>query len=75
MPVRIKVFGSVEDERVFSSVAFLKSKVRNRLVDHLPLVVNIFGERHLTLANFPFDKCIADWEANKTKRGRYGMHQ
>jgi hypothetical protein len=69
------VLGSVEDEQVFSIVAFLKTKVRNRLVDHLPLVVNIFGQTHLTLENLPYDKCIADWEANKKKRGRHGMHQ
>jgi hypothetical protein len=35
----IHVLGSVEDERTFSSVSFLKSKLRNSLDVHLQLVV------------------------------------
>jgi hypothetical protein len=37
------VLGSVEDERCFSNLKFLKSCQRNRLGKHLPLVVRMFG--------------------------------
>jgi hypothetical protein len=37
------VLGSVEDERTFSSLKFLKSHLRNRLEDKLPLVVRMHG--------------------------------
>ena len=69
------MLSSVENERVFSIVAFLKTRICNRLIDHLPLVVNLFGQRHLILENLPFDKFIVDWEVSKRKRGRYAMHQ
>lgn len=36
------VLGSVEDERCFSSLKFLKSNFQNRLNPHLPMVVRIF---------------------------------
>jgi hypothetical protein len=39
--VVIHVLGSVEDERLFSSVAFLKSKLRASLDEHLQVVVGM----------------------------------
>jgi hypothetical protein len=38
------VLGSMEDERCFSNLKFLKSCQRNRLGKHLPLVVHMFGQ-------------------------------
>jgi hypothetical protein len=37
------VFGSVEDERTFSTLGFMKSKLRNRLGSHLDTTVKMFS--------------------------------
>ncbi len=38
-----QMIGSMEDERCFSTLAFTKSKLRNRFNDHLDLVVYMFA--------------------------------
>lgn len=40
----IHVLGSIEDERLFSSVGFLKSKLRNNLEEHIQIVVGMFSQ-------------------------------
>ena len=40
---RILCDGSFEDERPFSTVSFVKGRLRNRLTDHLPFVVRMFA--------------------------------
>lgn len=67
----VLVLGSVEDERCFSTLKFLKSCQRNRLGKHLPLVVRMFGEKYFTLDNFPFQEAIDSWR-NGVKVGRQG---
>jgi hypothetical protein len=52
------VLGSVEDERCFSNLRFLKSCQRNRLGKHLPLVVRMFGQQYFTLENFPYKDAL-----------------
>jgi hypothetical protein len=37
------VLGSVEDERTFSSLKFIKSRLRNRLEGNLDTVVRVFS--------------------------------
>jgi hypothetical protein len=39
------VLGSMEDERTFSSLKFLKSQLRNRLGDNLPLMIRMHEQR------------------------------
>jgi hypothetical protein len=41
--VMVQVVGSVEDERCFSTLAFMKSKFHNKLTTHLPLIVHMFA--------------------------------
>jgi hypothetical protein len=42
----VHVLGSVEDERCFSSLTFLKDKLRSRLAsDHLSVVMGMFGQQ------------------------------
>lgn len=43
----ILVIGSVEDERCFSTLKFFKSFQRNMLEKHLPLVVEMIGQKYL----------------------------
>ncbi len=57
----VLVLGSVEDERCFSSLKFLKSCQRNRLGKHLPLVVRMYRQKYFTLDNFPYKDAIQSW--------------
>jgi hypothetical protein len=50
-----QMIGSVEDERCFSTLAFTKSKLRNRFNDHLDLVVYMFAQKFYNLENFPYN--------------------
>jgi hypothetical protein len=63
------VLGSVEDERTFSSLKFLKSRLRNRLEDKLPLVVRMDGQKKFTQEIFPYKKALESW---RSVRMRYG---
>ena len=58
----IHVLGSVEDERAFLLVTFLKDKLRNRLDgDHLDLVVGMQSQSVYTLTSFPYEECFKQW--------------
>jgi hypothetical protein len=52
------ILGSVEDERYFSSVGFLKNKLRNPLDNNLEVVVGMFSQCVFTLEKFPYDTCF-----------------
>lgn len=67
----VLVGGSIEDERVFSAMNFIKDKVRNRLDDHLELCVRLFSQNMFTLHTFPFVQAIAKWRQVAKSRGRY----
>jgi hypothetical protein len=43
------VLGSMEDERTFSTLYFMKSKLINRLNEHLHMVVHIYPQTFFTL--------------------------
>lgn len=68
----VHVLGSVEDERVFSWVSFLKSKVRNSLDKHLQCVVGMYSQKIYTLETFPYDAAFEKW-VNGGERYRYGL--
>jgi hypothetical protein len=53
--------GSVEDERCFSSLAFLKSKLRATLDPHLPLVVGLYSQKAFTLKSFSYVATFDAW--------------
>ena len=66
----VQVLGSVEDERTFSSLSFLKDKTRNRLDNsHLSLVVGMHAQEVYTLQDFPYEACFLQW-ANACESGR-----
>jgi hypothetical protein len=64
------VLGSVEDERAFSTVGFVKGKLRNKLVEHLPLCVKMFTQKFYTLRSFPYQEAVDIW---KVQKHRYCM--
>jgi hypothetical protein len=57
----VHVLGSVEDERTFSSLSFLKDNIRNRLGTNLQLVVGMHGHQIYNLQTFPYDDCFKQW--------------
>jgi hypothetical protein len=50
--VMVQIVGSMEDERCFYTLAFMKSKLQNKLTTHLPLVVCMFAQQ-LYIAKLP----------------------
>ncbi len=52
--VIVMVVGSVEDERTFSIVNFMKSKLCNCLTTHSNLVVWMYAQFFYKLETFPF---------------------
>ncbi|KAG0595346.1 hypothetical protein M758_UG159400 [Ceratodon purpureus] len=67
----VHVIGSVEDERCFSTLGFLKNKLRNALNEHLPLVVGMFAQKMFTLHSFPYEAAFEAWLAGAERNGRY----
>jgi hypothetical protein len=63
----VQVLGSVEDERTFSTLTFMKTKLQNRLDGHLPVVVGMYSQSHFNLDNFPYDAAFDDWNAVKNR--------
>ena len=68
----VHVIGSIEDEHIFSSVSFIKSKVRNSLDKHLQCVVGMYSQKIYTLETFPYDAAYEKW-VNGGERYRYGL--
>jgi hypothetical protein len=54
----VQIIGNMEDERCFSTLAFMKSKLNNKLITYFPIVVCMFAQQFYTLENFPYAKCI-----------------
>ena len=69
----VMVPGSVEAERMFSTMSFLKDKVRNRLTTHLGPCAGIYSQSTYSLANFPYEEALKHWHAAAEIRGRYGL--
>jgi len=58
------VFGSVEDEKCFFTLKFLKSCHRNKLEKHLPLAVRMFRHRYFFIDDFPYKEAIQSWKSD-----------
>jgi hypothetical protein len=56
------VLGSVEDERTFSTLSFMKDKLHNWLQSHLPMVVTMHGQTFFDINNFPYDQAYQEWK-------------
>ena len=65
--------GSVEDERMFSAMKYLKNPQRNRLKEqHLTTCARGFKCKE-SIQSFPFPSAIGKWLYACPKRGRYGV--
>jgi len=63
------VLGSVANERTFSTLSFMKSKLRNRLVGHVDTCVKLFSQDFFTLQTFPINKAVISWREERSRRG------
>ena len=68
----VMVPGSVEAERMFSTMSFLKDKLRNRLTTHLSPCARLYSQSTYSLKNFPYPDAIKSWREAAKFRGRYG---
>ena len=61
----VMVPGSVEAERMFSTMTFIKDNdnLRNRLTTHLSPCACIYSQHTYTLSNFPYAEAIMAWRA------------
>ena len=71
----VLVLGSVEDERTFSLVTFLKNKIRNRLDQNLGVVVGMHIQQVLTLKSLPYEDCFIQWNNSSDTRNRYAAQR
>jgi hypothetical protein len=65
----IHVLSSVEDGCYFSSLTFLKNKLRATLNPYLPLVVGMYNQFFYVLKTFPY---VATFDAWIGATNRYG---
>jgi hypothetical protein len=56
----VQIIGLVEDECTFNTLSFMKSKLKNRLTNHLDLVIHMFSQHFYTFENFPYDVAIQE---------------
>jgi hypothetical protein len=63
------VGSSVEDERLFSAMNFVKSVVRNRLSDNLEACIRVKVQTQFTRYNFPYMEALELW-LQKPRRER-----
>jgi hypothetical protein len=62
------VLGSMEDEQTFSTLYFMKSKLRNKLNEHLHVVVRMYSQTFFTLENFMYNVAFEEWQKLKDRR-------
>jgi hypothetical protein len=62
------VLGNVEETRCFSNLFFMKSKLRNRLITHLDLMVQMYAQSFYTMEIFPFIAIIKSRNQQKNWR-------
>ena len=71
--VIVMVPGSVEEERLFSVMNFIKDYTRNRLSLHLEAAVRLFSQQQYTTVTFPYVRAYHAWLAGMSK-GRYSKN-
>ena len=62
------ILGSVEDERMFSALSFLKSKLRNKLYKHMDTCLRLYVTKY-NINDFPYERALALWRSDCDRRG------
>ena len=63
------VLGSVEDEHKFLNLAFIKSKLRNRLGVNLDTCVRLFSQGFYSQDTFPYQEASTLWREECSQVG------
>ncbi len=63
--VIVQVIDFVKDECCFSMLTFIKTKLQDRLIMHLELVICMFRHKFFTLQNFLLGTIIQNWKDNR----------
>ena len=73
----VQVFGSVEEERLFSKLAFIKEERRNRLLsDHLNACLVLATQRMWAFRDFSFLRAVQKWfEAIKRRTAAHSQQR
>jgi hypothetical protein len=67
--VVVSMLGFVEDERTFSTLAFMKDKLCNRLGLHLDTTFCMFAQKFYTQESFHYQEAITTWKDQKVQIG------
>ncbi len=51
----------MEDERTFSTLTFMKSKLQNQVTEHLDIAIHMFGKDFFIKKPFSFQVAIMLW--------------
>jgi len=60
------ILGSLEDERIFSALSFLKSKLKNNLDKHVDTCLYV---TKYDIDNFPYERALTLWRSDYDRRG------
>jgi len=63
----------MEDEHTFSTLAFMKDKLCNRLGPRLNMIVCMFAQEFFIQGNFPYHEAITNWKEQKTAKWCYHL--
>jgi hypothetical protein len=65
----VQIMGFVEDDKIFSTLTFMKTRLWNQLCENLDLVVHMFAQLFYTIDTFPYKDAITAWTNEKERRG------
>jgi hypothetical protein len=64
----VQIISSVKNERTFSTLSFMKSKLHNHLTWHLNIAICMFAHYFSTKETFPFHSVNTYWNDGDTVR-------
>ena len=62
------IFGLVEDERMFSALSFLNSKLRNKIDKNVDICLRLYVTKY-EVNNLPYERSLALWRSDHERRG------
>jgi hypothetical protein len=63
--VVLQVLGLLEDEQIFSTFFFIKSKLKNHCNEHLNTIVGMYSQTFYNLNIFSYNACFENWNEQK----------
>jgi len=63
------VLGSCEDERTFSTLSFIKNKVKNRLQGNLDTTIRLYSQSWYDVESFPYVDAFDNWREDRERHG------